>query len=172
MHIVQMAPNFRNLKLRFYYNANAYAQRHYNEANAEERINLPDNFVNGQKCCQEVIRHDDAEPKRNVCQNPGYAALLKQCDNQPGRPYGKHRANHYEQHHGKDTHQIFHPVAKVDPGDFRNGCAVVPLAGHTGEIVVDTARENCAERNPQKNDRPPKGTLHGTENRPQPSYVQ
>ena len=152
--------------------AEADADGHDDQADAEERIDLADDLVNGNEGGDEVVDHDDGQPEDLVDHQAGGAAGADQLDKQAGRADGEHGADHDQQDHGEDTHDILHRLAEVDAGDLGNGGAVVSLGQHTGKVVMDSAGKHGAEGDPQIDHRAPHGAADGTEDGAKTGNVQ
>ena len=172
VHVVEVGPDLRNHKLGLGDDAEAHAHSHDDKADAEDGVNLTDDLIDGDKGCDEVVDQNDNEPEQRGGENAAVAAVLEQGDQQSGGAHGKHRAHHDQQHHGEHTHDVLHHGAQVLAGNLGNGGAVVALAHHAGEVVVDAAGKDGAEGNPQEHHRSPQSALHGAEDGAEAGDVQ
>ena len=163
MHGTEVIPDLRNGVLRLDKDAHGHADGHDDQANAEQRIDLADNLVNGNKGGDEIIHQDDNQPEQSGGDNAGGAAVFEQGDDQAGRTHGEHGAHHDQQHHAEHTHDVLHEAAQVDTGDLGDGSAVVALAHHAGEVVMHCTGKDRTKGDPQEHDGAPQSALHSAE---------
>ena len=142
------------------------AQRHDDQADAENRVQLADDLVDGEQRRQEIVDQNHNRPELHV------QGLRRQQGDQPRRAYHKHNAHHHQQNHRENPHDHCHDRTQVFAYDLRDGRAVVALGEHAGEIVVDAPCENSAEHNPDVDHRPPQRAAERSENRAKPRDVQ
>ena len=62
--------------------------------------------------------------------------------------------------------------SEINADDLRNAAPVVPLRQHPRKIIVDAAREDSPEHNPEIDDRPPQSAGQRAEDRAEPRDVQ
>ena len=150
----------------------SHAERHNDQADTEQGVNLTDDLVDGQERCDEVVDQDQDQPEQLAGHNAGAAAVGEQQLDQTGRADRKDRTDHDEQHHAEHTHDVLHRAAEVDTGDLGDGSAFVTLAHHTGEIVVNRTGKNRTESDPQENHRAPQSAAQSAEDRAETRDVQ
>ena len=172
MHIIEVAPDLGDGVGGVGEDAKDDAHRHDDQADAEDRVDLADDGVDGNKGCDEVIDQNEDQPEQGRGQYTGQAAVLAQGHDQTGRADRKHGTDHDQQHDREHTHDVLHHGAEVLAGDLCNGAAVVALTHHTGEVVVDAACKDGAEGDPQEHHRAPQCALHRTEDRAKARDVQ
>ena len=159
MHIGKVAPNLRNCIIGIGKYAKDNSKCHDNQAYTEERINTPDNLVNGKECCDKVVCKDNPKPYFCVCHNAFHTTVSKQGNNQTRRAYRKYRTYHNKKHYAEYTHNILHCVSEIDAAYFGNGCTFVSFRKHTREVVMHATRENRTKGNPKEYNRSPQCTL-------------
>ena len=172
MHAAEVAPDLRDGVVGIDENADGNAYRHDNQADTEDGVHLTDDLVNGEERGDKVVDQDDDEPEQSGGQNSLHAVLLEQRDDQSGRTHGEHGAHHHQQHHAEHAHDVLHGAAQIDAGNLGDGLAVVALAHHAGEEVVDAAGQKSAEGDPQEYDGSPQSALKRAENGAQACDVQ
>ena len=172
MHIVHMRPDLRDGVSRVGEDTDDNADRHDDQAHAEQRIDLADDFVDRNKGCDEVVRQNNDQPEQRGRENAGNTVVLAQRNDQAGRADCEYRADHDQQDDREHAHNVLHRVAEVFAGDLRDGRAVVSLTDHAGEIVVYAAGKDGAEGDPQKYDRAPERALKCAEDRAEAGNVQ
>ena len=172
VHIVQMGPDFGDGEFGVGVDAHDDTNGHDDQADAEQRINLADDLINGNEGSDEVIDENQHQPEQGGGQEAGRTEVLAQGDDQAGRAHRKDGAHHDQQHHREHTHDVLHGVAQIFAGHFGDGAALVAFADHTGEVVMNAAGKDGAEGDPQEHDGSPQSTLHGAEDRSQASNVQ
>ena len=171
MHAAEVLKQFGDM-VAVHGKADGHTDCHEDQADPEDRIDLTDDLVDGNECCDEIIGQDDRQPDGRGGQGAAHTFFRQELDQKACRADCKDCADHDQQDHGKDTHDVFHRRAEVGAGDLGNRGASVSLRQHTGEIVVHTACKDGAEGDPQKDDRAPQSALHGTEDRSQSGDVQ
>ena len=150
----------------------SHAERHNDQADTEQGVNLTDDLVDGQERCDEVVDQDQDQPEQLAGHNAGAAAVGEQQLDEAGGADSEHGADHHEQHHAEHAHDVLHCAAEVDTGDLGDGSAFVTLAHHTGEIVVNRTGKNRTKGDPQEHDGTPQSTLQGTEDGAEARDVQ
>ena len=150
----------------------SHAERHNDQADTEQGVDLTDDLVDGQERCDEVVDQDQDQPEQLAGHNAGAAAVGEQQLDQTGRADRKDRTDHDEQHHAEHAHDVLHRAAEVDTGDLGDGSAFVTLAHHTGEIVVDRTGKNRTEGDPQENHRTPQSAAQSAEDGAEARNVQ
>ena len=163
MHGTEVIPDLGDGVLRLDKDAHGNAHGHDDQANAEQRIDLADNLVDGNKGGDEIIHQNDDQPEQGGGNNAGGAAVLEQGHDQARRTHGEHGAHHDQQHHAEHAHDVLHEAAQVDTGNLGNGSAVVALAHHAGEIVMHSTGKDRTKGDPQEHDGAPQSTLHCAE---------
>ena len=151
---------------------NDNAHSHDDQADAEHGVDLADDGINGDKGCDEVVHQNDDQPEQGGGQHTGHTAVLAQGNDQAGRADCEHGTNHDQQHDREHTHDVLHDRSEVTAGDLSDGCAIVALAHHTGEVVMHTACKDGAEGDPQEHHGAPQSTLQCTEDGTQTCNVQ
>ena len=172
MHIVHMRPDLRDGVSRVGEDTDDNADRHDDQAHAEQRVYLADDLVDRNKGCDEVVRQNNDQPEQRGRENAGNTVVLAQRNDQAGRADCEYRADHDQQDDREHAHNVLHRVAEVFAGDLRDGRAVVSLTDHAGEIVVYAAGKDGAEGDPQKYDRAPERALKCTKDRAEAGNVQ
>ena len=148
------------------------ADRHDDQADAEYRINLADDLVDGNERRDKVVAENNCQPDSGLCERSADAFLGEKLHDQAGRADCEDGTDHDEKHDREDTHDGLHDRAKVDADDFGDRSAVVPLGKHAGKEVMNRTGENRSEGDPQENDRTPLSALHGAEDRAEAGNVQ
>ena len=77
MHVGEVTPDLRN-GVALGEDAQSNAERHDDQADAEEGINLADDLVNGQEGCDEVVDQDQNQPEELAGEDAGAAAVGEQ----------------------------------------------------------------------------------------------
>ena len=131
MHVVHMAPNFRNGIIRIGKDTKDYADCHNNQAKTKDRINLANDLINRDKRCNKVVNQNDNQPEQCCGNDTGQPAVFTQRNNQTGRTYGKYRADHNQQNNGEYAHNVLHTGTQILTSHFSDGTAVVSLTDHT-----------------------------------------
>ena len=148
------------------------ADGHDDQADAEDGVDLTDDGVDGDEGRNEVVDQNDDQPEQGSGQNTGHTAVLAQGDDQAGRADCKHGTDHDQQHDGEHTHDVLHHRAEVFAGDLCDRAAVITLAHHAGEVVVDTTCKDGTEGDPQEHHRAPQSTLQCAEDGAEARDVQ
>ena len=148
------------------------ADGHDDQADAEDGVDLTDDGVDGDEGRDEVVDQDDDQPEQGSGQNTGHTAVLAQGDDQAGRADCEHSTDHDQQHDGEHTHDVLHHRAEVFAGDLCDRAAVITLAHHAGEVVVDATCKDGAEGDPQEYHRAPQSTLQCAEDGAEARDVQ
>ena len=76
MHVVHMAPNFRNGVIRIGKDTKDYADCHNNQAKTKDRINLANDFINRDKRCDKVVNQNDNQPEQCRGNGTGQTAVF------------------------------------------------------------------------------------------------
>ena len=153
-------------------NADGNADGHDDQADAENGIDLSDDLVDGNECGNEVIEQDNAKPYGGLGERTAHALFCKQLHDQACRSDCKYSAYHNQKNDCEYTHDGLHDRSQIDADDLGNGCAVISLGKHAGEIIVYSACKDRSESDPEENDRSPQGSLHRTEDRSEAGNIQ
>ena len=130
MHVIKVVPDFRNLIFRMGEDADAHTDCHDNQTDAEKRIYLPDDFIDGNKGCNKIICQNDKGPHFYIGEHSTAAGIPDQGGNQTGRPYSKYGSNHDKKYYAENAHNVFHNAAHVDSCYFGNGDTLIACAEH------------------------------------------
>ena len=171
MHVAEVSPDLRGVES-VDRDTKADTYRHDDQDNTEDRIDLADDLIDGDKGRDEVVDQDDCQPGRGLREHAGYALLSEQLDQKASRSDCEHGTNHDQKDNREYTHDVVHDRPKVNTGNLGDRCAVVSLGQHAGEIVMNGTGKNSTECDPQEHDRSPQSTLHGTEDRAEAGDVQ
>ena len=98
MHVVQVRPNLRNGVIRVGEDTDDNADRHDDQAHAEQRVYLADDLINRNKGCNKVVNQDEDQPEQRGRKHAGHTVVLAQRNDQTGRTDCKYRANHDQQY--------------------------------------------------------------------------
>ena len=172
MHVVEVGPQLGNGVSGIGKDTKGDTHSHDDQADAEERIDLADDLVDGDEGGDEVVDQNDPQPELLAGYDAGEAAVLEQGDDQAGGADGEYGAHHHQQNDTEDTHDGLHAVAQIDAADLGDGSTVVSLGQHTGEVVVNAAGEDGSEGDPQEHHRAPQSTLHCAEDGTKARNVQ
>ena len=143
-----MTPDLRNRIFGMCKNTNDNTHRHYDQADTKQRVNTSDNLINRNKCCNKIIKKNDPQPELCACDNSCHTTVLKQCNDKSCRSYCENGTYHYKQYNTEYTHDILHHISKVNTTYLRNGCSIISLRKHTGEIIMYTTGKNGTKRDP------------------------
>ena len=171
VHVGEVGEDFGDL-LAAGQGAEADADSHDDQADAEHGVDLADDLVDGDEGRGEVVGDDDGEPEDLVGQDAAQAAVGGQGDDQTGGADCEHGADHDQQDDGEDAHDVLHRGSEVDAGDLGDGGAVVALGQHAGEVVMHSTGKHGAEGDPQEDHRSPHGTGQGAEDGAEAGNVQ
>ena len=173
MHVVEVGPDLRRC-IAVGRKAEGDTDRHGDQAEAEDRVDLADDLVDGDKSGDAVISQNDRKPGRRCGKEPAVSGLIgiDELHNQACRADSEHGADHDQEDHGEDTHDGLHRVAEVHTGYLGDGNTIVSLREHSGHVVMDTACKDGTEGDPEEHDGSPQSTLHGTEDRSEACDVQ
>ena len=172
MHAAEVIPQFGDGVGGVGEDAKDNAHCHDDQADAEDRVDLADDGINGNKGRDEVIDQDDDQPEQGGGEHTAHPAVLAQGHDQASRADCEHRAHHDQQHDREHTHDVLHHRSQILAGNFCDGSAFVALAHHTGEVVVDAACKDGAEGDPQEHHRAPQSTLQCTKDGAEARDVQ
>ena len=172
MHVAEVCPDLGDGVGRVGKDAEDNAHSHDDQADAEHGVDLTDDGIDGDKGGDEVIHQNDDQPEQGGGQQTGHAAVLAQGNDQAGRAHCEHGTDHDQQHNREHTHDVLHDRSKVSAGDLSDGCAIVALAHHTGEVVMHTTCKDGAEGDPQEHHGTPQSTLQCTKDGAQTCNVQ
>ena len=172
MHGAEVVPNFGNGVLRLDKDADGNAHSHDDQADAEQGIDFADDLIDRQECGDKVVHQHENQPEQGGSDNAGGAAVFEQGHDEAGGADSEHGAHHDKQHHAEHAHDVLHEAAQINAGDLRDRGTAVALTHHAGEVIVNTAGEDGAERNPQKHDGPPQSALKGTKDGAKAGNVQ
>ena len=137
---------------------------HEDQAEAEERIQFPDQLINRQERSTEIIEQQDNQPE--------VIAQRGDLGQQAGRASGEGNAYQDQQDNGEATHDVTHGRPQVFAAQFGNGCPIIPFGQYAGNEVMDTTCKHSTERDPQEYGRTPHSTSQSTEDRTQAGNVQ
>ena len=171
MHIGEVVPDLGD-HITLGEDTHGHTNSHDNQADAEHGIDLTDDLINGQEGGDEVVHKDQHQPEQLVGEDTGAAAVGEQELDQTSRAHGEHGTDHDQQHNAEHTHDILHGAAQVDAGDLGDRGALVTLAEHTGEVIVDSTGENGTESDPQEHNRTPQSAAQSAKDGTQASNVQ
>ena len=108
MHIAEVCPDLGDGVGGVGEDTKDNAHSHDDQADAEHRVDLTDDGINGDKGCDEVVHQNDDQPEQQRSEHAGSAALAAQLHDQAGRAHGEHGAHHDQQHHREHTHDVLH----------------------------------------------------------------
>ena len=171
MHIGEVVPNLGD-HITLGEDTHGHTNSHDDQADAEHGIDLTDDLVDGQEGGDEIVHQNQHQPEQLVGEDTGAAAVGEQELDQTSRAHGEHGTDHDQQHNAEHTHDVLHSAAQVDAGDLGDRGALVTLAEHTGEVIVDSTGENGTEGDPQEHNRTPQSTAQSAEDGTQASNVQ
>lgn len=166
MDHVKGLPQLRHIVIGIDYDSCADAHCHDDQTYAKDRVNLTDDFVDGQEGRHQIIQQDHHQPEG------GIQCLGRQHADQRSGTKGEVGTHQNQQDDREDSHDDRHDLAHVDSNDFGNGCAIVALAHHTGQKIMDTAAQNSTKNDLQVDPRPPACTGQCAINGAQTSNVQ
>ena len=171
MHVGEVVPDLGD-HIALGEDADGHAHSHDDQADAEDGIDLADDLIDGQEGGDEVVDQDQHQPEQLAGEDAGAVAVGEQQLDQTCRAHGEHGAHHDQQDHAEHAHHVLHGAAQIDAGNLRDGSALVALAEHAGEVIVDSACENGAEGDPQEHHGAPQSTAQCTEDGAQACDVQ
>ena len=144
--------------------ANHDAERHDDEAGAENRIEASNQRVNRQQRREEVV---EQHARQHVLD--GDAREL--CD-EADRARHEDSTDEHEQHDRKHAHDEEHHGAHVVADDLRDALAILAQRNHAGQVIMHAACEDGTKDNPEIDARAPDGAAKRTENRAEACDVQ
>ena len=148
----------------------AHHQRHRHEQQGrrEHRIDPADDLVDRQERRDDVIGEDDKDPGHD---RP-LAAVAHHAAQDDGRAVHEHGAHHQQEEDGEDEHDLLGGLAQVAAHQDGIARPAVPDGEHAGQVVMDGAREDAAEDDPQVGRRAELRAHDGAEDGPGPGDVQ
>ncbi len=127
-----------------YYHIAHDAHGHEEESEAEERVEVADQFVDGEEGGQDVIEEDAGCPERGV------EVLRGEGAEEVGRSADEDGDHHHEEHACEDAHHDLDLLAELRTDDFGERFAAEPQGDHARHEVVDGSGEDSAEHNPEE----------------------
>ena len=140
------------------------AERHDDEAGAEQRIETSDQRVNRQQRREEVI---EQHARQHVLD--GDARELR---DEAGRACHEDGTDEHEQHDGEHAHDEEHHRPHVVADDLGDALAILAQRDHAGQVVMHAASEDGTKDDPEIDARAPDGAAEGTEDRAEACDVQ
>ena len=131
-------------------------QRHAQQQEAENRVNLADKLVNRQQCGDKIIGKDDTHPQEHI---PVRGEVLVQ---QHSGGIDKHGTDKNHQQYREDAHKLLHAVAEIGTVNLRQRGSVPADGDKPRNKVMDSTRKDAAEDNPQKRRRAELRTHNGS----------
>ena len=172
MHAAEMIPQFRDGVSGVGEDTEDNAHSHDDQADAEHGVDLTDDGVNGNESRDEVVDQNDDQPEQGGGEHAAHATVLAQGHDQAGRADCEHGTDHDQQHHGEHTHDVLHHGSQILTGNLSDGSALIALAHHTGEVIVDATCKDGTKGDPQEHHGAPQSTLQCTEDGAEARNVQ
>ena len=116
---------------------------HEEKHHGKQRIDVADQFVDGEKRGKQIIHKNHRSPERGV---EGFGC--KRC-NKAGCGDHKHATHQNKQDNGEYTHHLLHARAKFLTHYLRERDAAGPQGNHTRHEIMDCTGENGAQHYPQ-----------------------
>ena len=173
MHIVEMREQLRDVLSAEDQRPAADTKRHHNQRNTENRIDLSDDLVDGDKGRDEVVDQDHCQPEGRIDQDAGlHAGIGEQRLQKACRADREDRAGHNQKDDTEDTHDVLHHRTEQSSGYLGDRRTVLTLGHHPGQIIVYAAGKDGSEGNPEEDNRSPHRTGDGAEDRSQTGNIQ